>query len=290
MCHGGTDQDVTEKVVTDFEDENGKIRVLLGTVAFGMGVDVKGTHTILHVRVPNTIGDYVQESGRVGRDGKESSSIILKYPGVYKDSSISKDMKQFMANTEECRRRLLLKSFDNDHPNFNKPSRFCCDICTAKCICGGESCLGFEASQMHRGIVTNFDKESNKDVFPQREVLPEQLEYLEFSGFPVEYIQKLMDDSRVAYPYEEFLKRCPMYDSELSEVVWSIMSEVFSSCKITDIPSVTTGSEEQGDSKSENETESETETATNHTDNSEDEAQDVESSQFYVLQLCTSVQ
>ena len=129
MCHGGTDTEIAKKVVKEFEKVDGNIRVLFATVAFGMGVDVKGTHTILHLGVPNTIGDYVQESGRVGRDGKPSSSIILTYPGVFKDSRVSKDMKQFIHNKSECRRKLLLKVYDNDHPTFNNPSHMCCDIC-----------------------------------------------------------------------------------------------------------------------------------------------------------------
>ncbi len=51
--------------------------VLISTCAFGMGVDVPHLRTVIHHGIPATAEEFLQESGRAGRDGKESVSYTL---------------------------------------------------------------------------------------------------------------------------------------------------------------------------------------------------------------------
>ena len=44
---------------------------------FGMGVDCKGVHRIVHFGPSKTVEAYVQETGRAGRDGVQSMAYIL---------------------------------------------------------------------------------------------------------------------------------------------------------------------------------------------------------------------
>jgi superfamily II DNA helicase RecQ len=52
-------------------------QVIVATNALGMGLDVPNVRGVLHVGAPGKLRDYLQESGRAGRDGKPAISLIL---------------------------------------------------------------------------------------------------------------------------------------------------------------------------------------------------------------------
>lgn len=57
------------------------IRILCATSAFGMGVNKENVRFVIHYHLPDSLENYVQESGRAGRDGKQSLSVILYKEG-----------------------------------------------------------------------------------------------------------------------------------------------------------------------------------------------------------------
>lgn len=58
-----------------------EIRILCATSAFGMGVNKENIRFVIHYHLPDSLENYVQESGRAGRDGKQSLSLILYQSG-----------------------------------------------------------------------------------------------------------------------------------------------------------------------------------------------------------------
>ena len=133
MFHSKTDDDVKSTVLKSFTEEKGHIRILFCTIAFGMGIDVKGLHEILHLGPSSEIEDYLQESGRAGRDGQQSFATVLKYPHST-SGNVGQGMKDYVNETSECRRKILLQPFDASS-DCNGDLHNCCDNCSKKCRC-----------------------------------------------------------------------------------------------------------------------------------------------------------
>ncbi len=77
--HGGLDDALRQKAQEAFMD--GRVRVIVATSAFGMGIDKPDVRLVVHHAMPGTLESYYQEAGRAGRDGKASTCVLLhSYP------------------------------------------------------------------------------------------------------------------------------------------------------------------------------------------------------------------
>lgn len=65
-------RDMRQKEWTD-----GKVRVMVATNAFGMGIDKPDVRAVIHLDCPDSVEAYFQEAGRAGRDGGRSYAILL---------------------------------------------------------------------------------------------------------------------------------------------------------------------------------------------------------------------
>jgi len=73
--HGGLT--ITEKEASFKSWMEEKTPIMIATNSFGMGIDKENVRVVIHINTPESIENYVQESGRGGRDGKQAYSFIL---------------------------------------------------------------------------------------------------------------------------------------------------------------------------------------------------------------------
>ena len=137
-----------------------KTGILTATCAYGLGVDKKDIRTVIHRDVPNSVEAYLQESGRAGRDGKNSQAALLVSPEDEAKSLLFTTPYEAAryaaplayARKPACRRKGLLALLGSESDNCSG-----CDFCDGSIVRAAlneEAILRFIAKNRRR-----FDQE-----------------------------------------------------------------------------------------------------------------------------------
>jgi ATP-dependent DNA helicase RecQ len=105
--HAGIDN----RAATQERFMTGRARIVVATIAFGMGIDKPDIRFIVHYHLPKALENYYQEAGRAGRDGKLSRCILFYAPSDKRNLTRwtrqdALDIKLLRAVYQAIRRRL----------------------------------------------------------------------------------------------------------------------------------------------------------------------------------------
>ena len=143
----GSPASVKNHVLDQFGDDTQCLRILIATIAYGMGVNCKGITRVIQFGPSKSTEAYMQQSGRCGWSGEESDALLF-YNGINVKVADS-DMKNYI-KAATCRRRLLLNHFGVQTCQSDSPTgRICCDICAeSRQRQGGNCCMDLHLHTM----------------------------------------------------------------------------------------------------------------------------------------------
>ena len=141
--HAGLPDDVRGEHQQLFIED--KVKIIVATVAFGMGIDKPNVRFVINFDLPKSIEEYYQEIGRAGRDGQPAWALLLyTYADVHKIRYFFTDMADptkaemklksmvNFASGNSCRRKALLNYFGEKYEagTGEADGSWCCDICS----------------------------------------------------------------------------------------------------------------------------------------------------------------
>lgn len=128
-------QKVKSDILKEFASDNSRLRLVIASVAFGMGLDCKNVSRIFHWGPPSGCEMYIQETGRAGRNGERAFATLYYSKRYISHSFIEPDIIEYCKNNYSCRRETLFKDFGYSLEKTTVIGCTCCDVCMVVCEC-----------------------------------------------------------------------------------------------------------------------------------------------------------
>ena len=151
MYHSCLDDETETMVLTGFS--RGRLRCVVATVAFGMGVNVQDIRRVYHYGLPDSVLEYWQEAGRASRDGRGGQAVLYRArQGPHKtNAGWQRITNSCEDNSCQCLRHAVLTELwlpemgtlppisEASHSCQERPCKCtacsCCSLCRGRCPC-----------------------------------------------------------------------------------------------------------------------------------------------------------
>ena len=242
MFHAGTPESVKNHILSTVTSSQGHIRVLICTIAFGMGIDCQYITRVIHFGGSKCIESYLQECGRAGRKGQQSTCILYHNGMLMRYSD--EDMKNYVSS-QNCRRKEISAVFPNSQTTFTISGCKCCDVCAADCHCGEKDCLQnmslipMPVDVAKPSRIRTVTKEARKLLAEKLEsyrltLLPSNLDKLKPVSFPTMFyefgqsqIDQVIKNCHLLFSFSDIKKYVEIWRNLHANNVLVVLHEVF---------------------------------------------------------------
>ena len=242
--HAGLDTNTRHTTQNKFETS--QIKILVATNAFGMGIDQSDIRLVIHYQIPANIDSLYQEMGRAGRDGENSTCLLLyakKDKGLQsyfiQNSEAEKDIKDLRwknlealinyCDSRECRHAEIL-TYYKDSQRLSRCGH--CDVCDPlskrkiqQQPVVKDKTSPSQSSKSKTKAVLNFEEQNRFDIL--REWRKFKSQELDIPAFVIMTDKTLIDIARTHPQTIDELKNIyGLGEHKIEKFGWDILAEL----------------------------------------------------------------
>lgn len=131
------DKEAKDHVASELKKEDPHLRLVFCSSSIGMGFDSPSISRVIHAKPPKKMIDFVQQVGRAGRKGQQSTSVVYYNASDLRANQkveVEDSVKQY-CTSKQCLRLHVLKTFDFEEAVAELPGCMCCSNCSLSCTC-----------------------------------------------------------------------------------------------------------------------------------------------------------